>query len=51
MKHFTGKDSTFEEPIAADNDWVISTDSQTEQESIDELLERIMPLIEQTTEV
>jgi len=51
VKHFTGKDSTFEEPIAADHDWVISTDSQTEQESINELLERIMPLIEQTAKV
>ena len=48
VKHFTGKDSSFEEPAEADSDWVISTDSQTEEESINELLERILPLIEQT---
>ena len=48
MKDFTGKDSSFEEPTTADNDWVVSTDSQTEQESINELLERILPLIELT---
>lgn len=48
VKHFTGKDSSFEEPAEGDNDWVISTDSQTEEESINELLERILPLIEKT---
>ena len=48
VKHFTGKDSSFEEPAASDHDWVISTDSQTEEESINELLERILPLIENT---
>ena len=48
VKHFTGKDSSFEEPAEGDNDWVISTDSQTEGESINELLERILPLIEKT---
>ncbi len=48
VKDFTGKDSSFEEPTTADNDWVVSTDSQTEQESINELLERILPLIELT---
>lgn len=48
VKHFTGKDSSFEEPAEGDADWVISTDSQTEEESINELLERILPLIEQT---
>ena len=51
VKHFTGKDSSFEEPTAADNDWVISTDSQTEEESINELIERILPLIKQTAKV
>ncbi|MDG1241662.1 MAG: adenylyl-sulfate kinase [Opitutae bacterium] len=51
VKHFTGKDSSFEEPTADDHDWVISTDSKTEQESIDELLERIIPLIELTAKV
>ena len=51
VKHFTGKDSSFEAPVASDNDWVISTDSQTEEGSINELLERILPLIEQTAKV
>jgi len=51
VKHFTGKDSSFEEPTAADNNWVISTDSQTEEESINQLLERIIPLIELTAKV
>ena len=51
VKHFTGKDSSFEEPSAADNNWVISTDSQTEEESINQLLERIIPLIELTAKV
>lgn len=51
VRHFTGKDSSFEEPTAADNNWVISTDSQTEEESINQLLERIIPLIELTTKV
>jgi adenylylsulfate kinase len=45
VKHFTGKDSSFEGPAATDNDWVIATDAQTEEESIHELLERILPLI------
>ena len=48
VKHFTGKDSSFEEPAAGDSDWVVSTDSQSEEASINELLERILPLIEQT---
>ncbi|MFQ3240948.1 MAG: adenylylsulfate kinase [Lentimonas sp.] len=46
VKHFTGKDSSFEAPTEEDSDWVISTDSQTEEESINELLERILPLIQ-----
>jgi adenylylsulfate kinase len=50
VKHFTGKDSSFEEPLATDPDWVISTDDQTEEASINELLERILPLIEPTSQ-
>ena len=46
VKHFTGKDSAFEEPVAGDRDWVIATDSLTEQASVNELLQRILPLIE-----
>jgi adenylylsulfate kinase len=46
VKHFTGKDSAFEEPVDGDRDWVIATDSNTEQASVNELLQRILPLIE-----
>ena len=46
VKHFTGKDSAFEAPAAGDRDWVIATDSNTEDASVNELLERILPLIE-----
>ncbi len=49
VKHFTGKDSSFEAPAEGDVDWIISTDSKTENECINELLERILPLIENTT--
>jgi adenylylsulfate kinase len=48
--HFTGKDSSFEVPIEADTDWVISTDSKSEEACIEELLERILPLIQPKTE-
>lgn len=48
VKHFTGKDSSFEEPEASDPDWVISTDNKTEEESLNELLEKVLPLIKKT---
>lgn len=48
VKNFTGKDSAFEEPEAGDPDWVISTDNKTEQESLKELLELVLPLIRKT---
>ena len=50
VQHFTGKDSSFEAPIEADTDWVVSTDSKSEEACIEELLERILPLIEPKTE-
>ncbi|MGJ8653845.1 MAG: adenylyl-sulfate kinase [Opitutaceae bacterium] len=48
VKHFTGKDSSFEAPEAGDPDWTISTDDKTEEESLNELLERVLPLIKKT---
>lgn len=45
VKNFTGKDSSFEAPEAGDPDWTISTDDKTEEESLNELLERVLPLI------
>jgi adenylylsulfate kinase len=45
VKHFTGKDSSFEAPESADADWTISTDGQTEEESLNQLLDKVLPLI------
>lgn len=50
VKHFTGKDSSFEEPGANDADWIISTDEQSEEESLNELLEKVLPIISQPNE-
>jgi adenylylsulfate kinase len=48
VKNFTGKDSSFEAPIEGAMDWIISTDKQREQDSVNALLERILPLIQHT---
>ncbi|MDQ8193603.1 adenylyl-sulfate kinase [Coraliomargarita sp. SDUM461004] len=45
VKNFTGKDSSFEAPVAGDPDWTITTDKQTEEESLNQLLEKVLPLI------
>ncbi|MGZ0655668.1 adenylyl-sulfate kinase [Coraliomargarita sp. W4R53] len=45
VKNFTGKDSSFEAPEASDPDWTITTDNQSEAESLDQLLEKVLPLI------
>ena len=45
VEHFTGKDSSFEAPVAGDPDWTITTDKQTEDESLNHLLEKVLPLI------
>lgn len=45
VKNFTGKDSSFEAPESGDVDWTITTDNQTEEESLNQLLERVLPLI------
>ena len=48
VAEFTGKDSSFEAPDETDKDWVISTESQTEERSADELFSRILPLVKKT---
>ena len=45
VSQFTGKDSSFEAPGAGAGDWVISTESQTEEASARQLFERILPLV------
>jgi adenylylsulfate kinase len=47
VKHFTGKDSTFEAPETEDPDWTITTDNQSEEASLNQLLEQVLPLINQ----
>ena len=45
VAQFTGRDSSFETPEKDDRDWIISTESQIEELSVNELLERILPLV------
>jgi adenylylsulfate kinase len=45
VDNFTGKDSSFEAPDAGDPDWTVTTDDQTEDESLNQLLEKVLPLI------
>ena len=45
VENFTGKDSSFEAPKPGDPDWTITTDNQTEDESLNQLLEKVLPLI------
>lgn len=45
VQHFTGKDSAFEAPESGDPDWTVSTDGQTEDESLQQLLDKVLPLI------
>jgi adenylylsulfate kinase len=47
VKDFTGKDSSFETPEVGDPDWTITTDHQSEEESLDLLLQKVIPLIQQ----
>jgi adenylylsulfate kinase len=47
VKDFTGKDSSFETPEVGDPDWTITTDHQSEEESLDRLLQKVIPLIQQ----
>ena len=45
VAQFTGKDSSFETPGANDADWIISTESQTEESSVAKLFDRMLPLV------
>lgn len=45
VENFTGKDSSFELPDAGDPDWTITTENQTEEESLNQLLDKVLPLI------
>jgi adenylylsulfate kinase len=47
VKNFTGKDSSFEAPDSGDSDWIITTDNQSEEAALHQLLERVVPLIHQ----
>ena len=37
--------TSFEAPEAGDPDWTINTDNQTKDESLNQLLEKVLPLI------
>lgn len=50
VAQFTGKDSSFEAPLASDTDWVIDTNTQSKEESINTLFEQMLPLIRPTTQ-
>ena len=45
VSNFTGKESSFEEPILNDTDWIVRTDKQSEEQSVKLLLDKILPLI------
>ena len=49
VAQFTGKDSSFEEPGDQDKDWIISTESQTEESAANELFDRLLPLVKTRT--
>ena len=39
------EDSAFEEPMPNDTDWIVTTDLQSEDQSVKLLLDKIVPLI------
>ena len=45
VSNFTGKESSFEEPMLNDTDWIVTTDQQSEEQSVKLLLDKILPLI------
>ena len=45
VSNFTGKQSSFEEPMLNDTDWIVATDQQSEEQSVKLLLDKILPLI------
>lgn len=48
VQHFTGKDSSFEAPESGDPDWTISTDDHSEDASLEELLGKVLPIIQKS---
>jgi adenylylsulfate kinase len=46
IANFTGHRSGFEPPVAGDTDWIIDTDAESEEESLQALIRRIQPMIE-----
>lgn len=48
VAQFTGRDYSFEEPLAEDKDWIFDTEAQTEKESLEILLKQILPLVQKT---
>ena len=48
VAQFTGKDSSFEAPEADDADWIISTESQSEESAASKLFDRVLPLIKKS---
>lgn len=48
VRHFTGKDSVFEGPQPGDPDWILSTDGRSEAAALEELLEKVLPIIQRT---
>lgn len=45
VKDFTGKDSSFEAPEEGAPDWRIATDHQSEEASLNQLIEKVLPII------
>lgn len=48
VAQFTGQGSLFEVPDKSDDDWIISTESYSEEYSANLLFERILPLVKYT---
>jgi adenylylsulfate kinase len=48
VPNFTGKDSLFEAPNDSDEDWILDTEQFTANESTQDLLNKILPIIKKT---
>lgn len=46
IKQFTGKDSAFEPPEDEDGDWIIDTEQLSVDASVEELMNKILPIVE-----
>lgn len=45
IPHFTGKDSEFEAPNVSDSDWIINTENSSIDTCVEDLLNKILPII------